>query len=126
MSSYARMAEIARKVTLIALALLLLTLALETLWMPRGSRVPYALLFLVVISLPLLILVPGVWRGGLSSCVWLGFVSMLYFAQAVVALLSSQARALDLLQLLFSIALFTGALLFVRWRARAIRGAEAQ
>ncbi len=126
MLPYSRSADIVRKATLVTLALLLLTLALGTLAMPRGERVPYPLVFLAIISLPLLILVPGLWRGSWKTYAWLGFVSMLYFAQAVIVLFSPQLRALDILQLVFSTALFTGALLFIRWHARANRAAAEQ
>ena len=123
MSSYQRKSEWAHKFTLISLALLLLSIVIDTLVAPTGGRHANPVVWLAL-SLPLLILLPGLWRGGLNSCVWLGFVSMLYFAQAVVASFSPLWRSLDILQLLFSIALFTGALLFVRWRARALRSAE--
>ena len=122
MAAYLSRSELARKVTLISVLLLLLSIAIDTLVAPTGGRAANPVVW-AALSLPLLILLPGIWRGGLSSCVWLGFASMLYFAQAVVALFSPHWRALDILQLLFSIALFIGALLFVRWRARALRAA---
>jgi uncharacterized membrane protein len=122
MLPYARRAELARGIVLFSLAALLLIVALDTLVIPSGARHANPVIW-IALSLPLLVLVPGMWRGRLGSSTWLGFVSMLYFAQAVVALFSPLRRPLDVMQLLFSIALFSGALLFVRWRARANRAA---
>lgn len=120
-----RRAQLMRQMTLWSLAALLVLVALDTLIMPTGERRANPVVW-CVLSLPLLILIPGAWRGRFNSFIWLGFVSMLYFAQAVVALFSSRWRGLDVAQLVFSIALFLGALLFVRWRARANRATAAQ
>lgn len=120
-----RRAQLMRQATLFSLAALLVLVALDTLIVPTGERHSNPLVWLVL-SLPLLILVPGVWRGRFQSYIWLGFVSMLYFARAVVALFVPNWRGLDIAQLVFSIVLFIGALLFVRWRARANRAAAAQ
>lgn len=120
-----RRAQLMRQMTLFSLFALLVLVALDTLIMPTGERHANPLVWFVL-SLPLLMLVPGAWRGRFQSFIWLGFVSMLYFAQAVVALFSTRWRGLDIAQLVFSIALFAGALLFVRWRARANRAVAAQ
>jgi uncharacterized membrane protein len=113
------------RATLVSLGALLVLVALDTLIVPTGERHANPVVWFGL-SLPLLILVPGAWRGRFQSFIWLGFVSMLYFALAVVALFSTRWRGLDIAQLVFSIALFVGALLFVRWRARANRAAAAQ
>ncbi|MDB6063344.1 MAG: hypothetical protein JWM78_3447 [Verrucomicrobiaceae bacterium] len=116
-------AERARKMTLVSLVLILLLVAINTLIAPTGGRSANVVVW-IALSLPLLVVLPGVLRGGLTSYTWLGFISLLYFAQAVSALFSSASRRYDILQLILSIALFFGALFFVRWRARANRIAE--
>lgn len=121
----ARRAQLMHRATLVSLGALLVLVALDTLIVPTGERHANPVVWFGL-SLPLLILVPGAWRGRFQSFIWLGFVSMLYFALAVVALFSTRWRGLDIAQLVFSIALFVGALLFVRWRARANRAAAAQ
>lgn len=92
----------------------------NTLIAPAGQRQP-SWVVCVALLLPLLIMLPGILRARISSFAWLGFISLLYFAQAVIAVMSSAPRLIDWLHLLDSIALFVGALLFVRWRARASR-----
>jgi uncharacterized membrane protein len=76
------------------------------------------------LSLPLLVFLPGLWRGGVRSLAWLSFVSMLYFAQAVTAVFAAP-RVVTVLELIASVTLFICTLLFVRWRARADREAAA-
>lgn len=125
MRSYARLAEFARSLTLVCMVLLLVTVIFDTLLMPSQGRAPNPTVW-IALSLPLVILIPGLVRRNWKTFTWAGFVSMLYFAQAVVALFSPRIRALDMLQVLFSIALFIGALLFVRWRARAARSQSVQ
>jgi uncharacterized membrane protein len=108
-----------RRGALLATLLLLAAIAVQTLIAPSGNRSPNVIVWLVL-SLPLLIFLPGLWRGGIRSLAWLSFVSLLYFAQAVTALFAG-ASALNMLELLASVVLFTCTLLFVRWRARADR-----
>ena len=119
---YAVLAIRAWWMTWLALVALLVVIAGNTLIAPTGGREPNWIVFFVW-SLPLLIMLPGAWRSGISSFTWLSFISLLYFAQAVLALAAPQPRWLDGVHLLASIALFIGALLFVRWRARANRAA---
>lgn len=112
-----------RKGALLATLLLLAAIALQTLIAPSGGRQPNVVVWLVL-SLPLLIFLPGLWRGGIRSFAWLSFVSMLYFAQAVTAIFAGP-RFMNVLELSASVALFVCTLLFVRWRARAERDAAA-
>jgi uncharacterized membrane protein len=124
-SDYGRWAGWMRSGSLLATLALLGVVALETLIMPSGTRQPNAVVWLLL-SLPLLIFLPGLWRGGMRSYAWLSFVSMLYFAQSVTTLFVVQPRALDMLALVASVALFVCTLLFVRWRARADRASTEQ
>jgi uncharacterized membrane protein len=116
---YRRRADWMRKGSLLALLAMLAAIALQTLVAPSGNREPSVIIWLLF-SVPLLIFVPGVWRGGLRSHAWLSFVSLLYFAGSVTALFAG-LRFLNILELIATIALFTCTLLFVRWRARADR-----
>lgn len=112
-----------RKGALVATLLLLAAIALQTLIAPSGNRQPNVVVWLVL-SLPLLIFLPGLWRGGVRSFAWLSFVSLLYFAQAVTAMFAAP-KAVNVLELSASVVLFICTLLFVRWRARADRDAAA-
>lgn len=123
-ATYAHRSLLARRGALAAALLLLAVIAFETIVAPSGERKPNVVVW-VALSLPLLIFLPGLWRGGLRSHAWLSFVSLLYFAQATTAVLAAPARALAVVSLLASVSLFVCSLLFVRWRARANRAAAA-
>lgn len=122
-SSYPQLAGLAQRGAQLCIALLLLLVAVDTLIAPTGGRQPNPVVWFAL-SLPLLIFIPGVWRGGLYSFAWLSFVSLLYFAQAVTVLFTPLWRGLDILHLAASVMLFVCSLFFVRWRARADRAAE--
>lgn len=112
-----------QRVTLVCLLGLLAVIAINTLIAPSHARAPNVVVWLAV-SLPLVIFLPGVWRGNVQSFAWLSFVSLLYFAQSVTALFEPAWRSLDVLHLLFSVVLFVGAMLSVRYTARAKRAAS--
>jgi uncharacterized membrane protein len=117
---YARWAGWMRSGALLSTLVLLAIIAFETLVAPSGGRQPNPVVW-IALSLPLMIFLPGLWRGGLRSYAWLSFVSLLYFAQAVTALFAGQQHLLERLDLIASVALFSCTLLFIRWRARADR-----
>lgn len=102
---------------------LLLAVTLATLVMPSGERAPNPTVWLLV-SVPLLILLPGLWRGRVTTHIWLCFVSLFYFLRGMDGL-ASYRSALDVIELSLSIVLFCSALLYVRWRSRALRSAAA-
>lgn len=118
------LAQRLRLATFICIALMLVVIAIDTLIAPSHSREPNAVIWLVW-SIPLLIFIPGLRRGGLYSFAWLSFVSLLYFAQGVTALFAPWRRALDIIYLLTSITLFVCAMLYVRYAARARRETSA-
>lgn len=124
MANYAVLAQRCQRITFICLAALLIVVTIDTLIMPSRDRAPNVVVWLVL-SLPLLIFVPGVRRGSINSFAWLSFVSLLYFAQSVTSLFVPWWRWLDVLHLIFTVTLFIGAMLSVRFTARA-RRAELQ
>ena len=72
--------------------------------------------------MPLLLFVPGMLRDHLRSYLWLCFVTLLYFVGAVLRLFAVPGDALALSGLLSVVSLFLAAMLYVRWRARELRG----
>lgn len=123
MARYGVFARRCQRATLVCLLVLLVVIAIDTLIAPSNAREPNVVMW-VILSLPLLIFLPGVWRGGIYSFAWLSFVSLLYFAQSVTSLFVPWRRLLDVVHLLFSIALFMFAMLSVRYTARAQREAS--
>lgn len=120
MAAYDVLARRWQSVTKLCCVAILIVIAINTLIAPSQGRAPNVVIWLFA-SLPLAIFLRGVWRGGIQSFAWLSFVSLLYFAQGVTALFAPGHRWLDTLYLSLAIALFIGAMLSVRYIARARR-----
>lgn len=99
---------------------LLLMMVLTTVVIPSGGRAPNWIVGLLL-SLPLLVLLPGVLRGVFTTHIWTSFVAMLYFAIAVTNLFLPRRAFSDWVELVLSVVLFTSTMLFVRWCSRARR-----
>ena len=69
----------------------------------------------------LLLFLPGMLRDNLRSFIWLCFVSLLYFTKLVERLFADPGDALSTAGMAAVVCLFTSAMLYVRWRARARR-----
>jgi uncharacterized membrane protein len=72
--------------------------------------------------LPLLLFLPGMLRDRLRSFVWLCFVSLLYFIALVERNFATPGAPLPAAGLVAVVVLFTAAMLYVRARARQLRG----
>lgn len=101
---------------------LLAMMVLTTVVVPSGGRAPNWTICALV-STPLLLLLWGVLRGSVTAHIWASFVSLLYFTLAVINLFSPRRSLFDGFELLLSIALFVAAMLYARWRSRALRAA---
>lgn len=73
---------------------------------------------------PLLIFLPGMMRDNLRSYIWLCFVSLLYFLVLVERLFAQPDSVLAMIGMFAVVVLFLAAMLFVRWRARELKGNE--
>ncbi len=74
--------------------------------------------------LPLLLFVPGILRDNLRSFIWLCFISLGYFALLVERAFVYPGDVWVLLGLSAVVVLFVAAMLYVRGRARELRGAQ--
>lgn len=125
MMNYEVLAQRCRQLTFLCLIALLVVIAIDTIVMPSRERAPNVVVWLLL-SLPLLIFLPGMRRGTINSFAWLSFVSLLYFAQSVTSLFVPWWRWLDVLHLIVTVTLFIGAMLSVRYTARARRAELAK
>lgn len=103
--------------------MLLVAIAVGTLLWPGRGREPSSIIWIIQ-TVPLLVVLPGILRAGVTAHAWLSFIAMLYFAAAVTNLFIPPLRILDVLELIFSVEIFVGAMLYVRWRSRAVREAS--
>lgn len=104
----------ARAVTLAGLTLLLGAITARML----SSGTPP--LMLVPALLPLLIFVPGTWRGNPRSVALLCFVCLLYFCVLTVRLFAPDRTLFDLIAMVAVVTLFVAAMLFTRWRKQQL------
>ncbi len=98
-------------------------LLLFTLWYlllsPASADHPWVIW--LVHLLPLLAFAPIVIRGNPRGHAWLCFVLLIYFMEAVLAALVPNSRWLGLGEGVLTAMLFTGAMLFARWRSQLSR-----
>ena len=73
--------------------------------------------------MPLLLFLPGIWRENLRSVIWLCFICLGYFVLLVQRLFALPGDAIAITGLAAVVVLFVAAMLYVRWRARALRAA---
>lgn len=101
---------------LIGLLLLWLT------WLSPPSSVPISVaLFLMLV--PLLFPLRGILYGRPYTFAWASFLSLFYFTHGVVEAYSNpDARWLALLEVVLSVAFYTGSILYARYRGKALRG----
>lgn len=119
-TDYAGLSLRAQRVASVSLIALIAMMLLTTGVMPSGGRAPNWVVGLLL-STPLLTVLPWVLRGSVTAHVWASFISLLYFGIAVTNLFLPRRGLFDGIELLLSIALFTATLLFARWRSRALR-----
>ena len=75
---------------------------------------------------PLLLFLPGMYRDNLRSYIWLCFLSNMYFVVLVQRAFATPSDPLVIVGLVAVVALFTFAMLYVRWRARDLKVEQAQ
>lgn len=112
--------RLARWGSAIGYGLLLAALALSTLVWPSRGREPNVVIWLLL-TVPLLIFLPGLVRGAIRTHSWLSFVTLLYFAMAVPNVFHPDGRELAVAEVVGSVILFVSAMLYVRWAARLAR-----
>ncbi|MFJ3524648.1 DUF2069 domain-containing protein [Pseudomonas sp. NPDC090203] len=79
----------------------------------HGAR-PWVILSIELV--PLLLLAPGMLTGSARGHAWTCFVVNLYFIKGALAAFDPERSLFGVLEMLASLAVFTSALLYVRWR----------
>jgi uncharacterized membrane protein len=89
----------------------------NTLWYPP-SKLPVALVLLLTV-LPLLLPLRGFLNADSRSCAWMAYLSLGYFVHGCVETYANALERLPAsLEVLFSLMLFIGATLFIRFKNR--------
>ena len=110
------------RATLVAsFAGLIVTQLLDS-WLRQAPPIIWALRVL-----PLLIFLPGLLRDNLRTCVWVCFVSLMYFVTLVLRLFKDVADPVSWSGMVCVVLVFCTGMYYVRWRTReqnAAREAE--
>ena len=117
MSSSLRAA--AARLTWLSYWVLLLLQAIDA-WMHQAPWFIWGLKLL-----PLLLFLPGMRKDNLRSYIWLCFVCLGYFLILVQRVFAQPDNPLVIGGLVMVVLLFCAAMLYVRWRARELRGLGA-
>lgn len=112
---------ISRWLTLAAyFALLGLLMLWQTILAP-STQFPVSLVLLILVG-PLLLPLRGLLHGRPYTHAWTSFLVLVYFIHGVVEAYSNPAeRHYAVLEIIFSVLLYTGAILYARYRGRELR-----
>lgn len=111
-------ATLCRRITFASLAALVLLQLLAS-WQQQAPAIIWVLRVVF-----LLVFIPGMIADKLRSYIWLCFVCLIYFITLVERLFAEPSNAVAILGMISVVSLFTGAMLYVRWRARELREVE--
>ncbi len=95
--------------------------ALLMLWntiLPPTSQFPVALMLLITVT-PLLLNLRGLLNRNPKSCAWMAYISLAYFIHgSVEAYANTNGRLYPSLEVIFSLMLFFGTTLYVRYAGK--------
>ncbi len=115
-----RQSRCARQICISAYWLLLVAMIVTSLpaVLPEGTS------FVVVMAVklvPLLLVLPGILKDHLRAFIWLCFIDLLYFTQAVVEVFLSQGDILDISITVLTVLIFCAAMMYIKWEKAAGR-----
>ena len=114
------MSRLARKTMLVAYFGLLSLLTAKFTLLGAGSEFPVALTLLILVG-PLLLPLRGLLHGRPSAHIWACFLALFYFTAGVFNAAGDPGQPwVPALEIVLSVLLFVGALLFVRLRNRPL------
>ena len=115
-------ARAGRWLTLVGYFGLLLLLVNWYTWLAPSETLPVSVLLLVLVA-PLLVPMRGLLNGRRYTHGWVGFVALFYFALGVDVAYNDQAERLyGVLEIVFSLSLFLGCTLYLRFTRPANPG----
>ncbi|MDG2141738.1 MAG: DUF2069 domain-containing protein [Gammaproteobacteria bacterium] len=106
--------------TLICFYGLIFTLFLSSLFVSPISALSKIIIWAIQI-IPLLAFSFGVHAKHLRSMIWLSFISLIYFAQALLSVLEEKRDVLDIAETLFSSGLFLSLILYIANRQKSAK-----
>lgn len=117
-------AALARRLSLACYLLLLALISLRS-WAITELEIASRAVLWGLQAVPLLLFLPGLWRGSFRIYVWLCFALLIYFLLAVERVAQPGRAVADGVELAAIVLLFVSAMMFGRWQARAAAGRSA-
>lgn len=115
-----------RVMTLLGHFALMVLLMVWEIWIDPAGMLPKSLVILFMVG-PLLIPLRGLLYGRTYTHAWTSFLALFYFLHGVgQAYDGKQFAYLGVLEVVFSLMLFLGAILYVRFRSRELKAAETK
>lgn len=100
----------------------LLILLTATSWLLPTAGVRPMVTWLIQ-CVPLLLLLPGMLRGTVSTHLWACFMALVYFTQGVVSAFRPEMMLAGIIEVVLSLDLFFAAMIYARWEGERIRTA---
>lgn len=88
---------------------------------PEGAR---PLVIWLIQCGPLLLFLPGLWKGLIRAHLWLCFLILFYFIQGVLAAFRPDELIVGVLEIVFTLDLFVAATMYCRWEGARRRGLQ--
>lgn len=104
----------------IGFVVLLLLIMLSTMWLVPTHKSPNIVVCILAL-IPLVILLPWLWKKNVRSFIWLCFILLGYFLTAVQNCFISQYGWLPFVEVAVIVNLFISAMLFARWQKQVER-----
>ena len=117
--NYSQLALRARQWTMAGMVALLGMFTVNTLIVPSCGRQPNIVIWLMC-CLPLLAFLPSLLKQHVRAHIWLCFVLLFYFMVAVLGAFQCASVATTL-EVAAVVLLFISAMMYVRWRSRALK-----
>ena len=121
-TSLAQRAQVMLQLTRFLLLALIAVITAWTLWIAPSSSGNAVTIWLIQ-ALPLACFIPGIFLAKPRTHIWLCFVILVYFCSGVMLATSFSHSGLGLLQSFLSAALFSTAMMYVRWNGQATKQA---
>lgn len=102
---------------------LLILLTAWNAWLAPSTHFPRAMVLLVLVG-PLMLPLRGLLHGRPYTFSWSSYLALLYFALGVGDLTRPDERHLAVLEIIFSLMMFVGAILYARYRRKELNTGE--